>query len=86
MSKLKGLVKENMFNGFSREKQAENFDWEEAAYLAVDTLRMTLMRGNDKEICKYVGAITALGIEFEDLDFVTETDQMKIFNALKGVI
>lgn len=87
MTKLKGLLKETMFNGESIEQHAEDFDWEESAFLAVDSLRMVLMRnGSDKEICKYVGALMSLGIEFEDLKFPTEKDTNRIAKALEGVI
>ena len=83
MERLRGLVKDSLYNGDSLKEHAENFDWEEAAFLAVDSLYTTLFNNeSDKKVCKYVGAITSLGLEVEDLEFLTQEDIDKICKAL----
>lgn len=72
--KIKDLLKDELMSGESFEEQKENFDYEMAVRLAVDTFRMSLQMQDKNGIIRGVGAMGALGIELEDCKFVKPSD------------
>lgn len=82
MMDLKDLVRQNLSNDSSIDEMPNSFDWEYAAAMAADTLRLALMTRSKTTIIQQIGALGALGIELEDCKFISKSDMNYIISLL----
>ncbi len=79
---IKDLLKKKLFNHNSLSDLKKDFDLEYSIRLAADTLRMSLLLKDKKQILMQIGALGALQIELEDLKFLTKSDLNYIISLM----